>query len=68
MREKGIDARPFWKPAHLQTPYADSPRSTMNVTEDVFPRVLTLPCSTGLTEEDQAYVVKALSGIVAGLR
>lgn len=68
LREKRIDARPFWKPAHLQTPYADSPRSTMKVSEDVFPRVLTLPCSTGLTEEDQAYVVTSLREIVANLR
>lgn len=68
MREKGIDARPFWKPAHLQVPYADSPRSPMTVSEDLFPRILTLPCSTGMTQDVQAYVVTSLREIVGGMR
>lgn len=68
MRDKGIDARPFWKPAHMQAPYADSPRTAMPVSEDVFPRILTLPCSTGLTELEQAYVVTSLRNIVASMR
>jgi dTDP-4-amino-4,6-dideoxygalactose transaminase len=68
MRDKGIDTRPFWKPAHLQKPYADSPRSAMTVSEDVYPRVLTLPCSTGMTEDEQAHVVTSLRDIVGGLR
>ncbi len=67
MRDKGIDARPFWKPAHLQAPYADSPRTAMSVSEDLFPRVLTLPCSTGLTGEEQARVVASLREIIAAV-
>ena len=60
LRAEGIDARPFWKPAHLQRPYADAPRTEMPVSESVWQRVLTLPCSTGLTEADQAHVIESV--------
>jgi len=58
LREAGIDARPFWKPAHLQPPYAQSPSTPMPVSDDIWPRVLTLPCSTGLSPTDQARVIE----------
>ncbi|PCI02472.1 MAG: pyridoxal-5'-phosphate-dependent protein [Hyphomicrobiales bacterium] len=60
LREAGIDARPFWKPAHLQIPYANAPATSMPVSDGIWPRVLTLPCSTGLTEDDQAKVIDAV--------
>lgn len=56
----GIDARPFWKPAHLQTPYSGSPRTDMSICEDLWWRILTLPCSTGLTDSEQAYVIETV--------
>jgi perosamine synthetase len=58
LREAGIDARPFWKPAHLQAPYAAAPATAMPVSDDIWPRVLTLPCSTGLSDSDQAKVIE----------
>lgn len=61
LRDSGIDARPFWKPAHLQPPYAGSPCTAMPVSDAVWPRVLTLPCSTGLTEAEQLRVIDAVS-------
>lgn len=54
----GIDARPFWKPAHLQMPYSGSPRTDMSVCGDIWGRILTLPCSTGLTDSEQTYVIE----------
>lgn len=60
LREAGIDARPFWKPAHLQSPYADAPHSSMPVSDDIWPRVLTLPCSTGLSQSDQEKVIDSV--------
>ena len=57
LREAGIDARPFWKPMHLQPPYRDAPRAALPVTEALWRRVLTLPCSTNLTDTDQARVI-----------
>jgi dTDP-4-amino-4,6-dideoxygalactose transaminase len=60
LRANDIDARLFWKPMHLQAPYADCPREPLPVTEDVWQRVLVLPCSTSLTEAEQEHVVSAV--------
>lgn len=65
MRERGIEARTFWKPIHLQAPYADSPKSAMPVCEDIWHRILTLPCSTHLTEQEQAFVIETLRELLA---
>ena len=55
----GIEARTFWKPVHLQAPYADAPRTTMDRCEGLWSRIVTLPCSTNLSEVDQARVIAA---------
>jgi perosamine synthetase len=60
MREAGIDARPFWKPVHLQAPYAAAPQRNMDVSEALWSNVLTLPCSTGLTDDEQTAVIACL--------
>jgi perosamine synthetase len=65
LRAAGIEARPFWKPMHLQPPFADVPRTAMPVTDAVWKRILTLPCSTHLTAEDQAQVIAALAEALA---
>ena len=64
--EAGIEARPFWKPVHQQTPYLDAPRADMPVTEGLWERIVTLPCSTSLTDEEQARVIDATLGILRG--
>lgn len=57
LRENGIDARPFWKPMHLQPPFAQAPRTKVGFAEDLWERVVTLPCSTHLGQEDQDRVI-----------
>ncbi|WP_199155703.1 aminotransferase class I/II-fold pyridoxal phosphate-dependent enzyme [Chromobacterium sp. ASV23] len=52
LREKGIDARPFWKPLHFQAPFAACPRGDLSVSESVWQRIVTLPCSTGISDEE----------------
>jgi perosamine synthetase len=66
LREDGIDARPFWKPMHLQRPYADAPREPLPVTEDVWQRIVNLPCSTGITDEELEHVVAAVRSRIGG--
>jgi dTDP-4-amino-4,6-dideoxygalactose transaminase len=61
LRERGIEARTFWKPIHLQPPYVDAPRETMAVTDAEWARIVTLPCSTGLSEDDQERVIAAVT-------
>ena len=64
LREHGVDARPFWKPMHFLAPFADAPRSTMPVTDSLWTRILTLPCSTQLTEDEQSTVIQAMKTVL----
>jgi dTDP-4-amino-4,6-dideoxygalactose transaminase len=59
LRGNDIDARPFWKPMHLQAPYRDAPRTSLPVTESLWQRIVTLPCSTHLTDAEQDRVIAA---------
>jgi perosamine synthetase len=58
--EQNISAGVFWRPVHLQPPYAQSPRSIQAVTESLWPRILVLPCSTSLDNEAQQRVIAAV--------
>lgn len=60
LNDEGIDARPTWKPMHLQSPYADAPRSDVSVSDRIWRRIVTLPCSTGITDDELAAVVGAV--------
>ena len=60
LTDAGVGARPFWKPMHLQTPYADCPRGSLTLTEGLWRRIVALPCSTGLTEAQQDVVIATL--------
>lgn len=56
LKESEIEARSFWKPVHLQKPYKDCPRSCVEVAEGLWQRIITLPCSTNIDEEDLGFV------------
>lgn len=60
LRRRDIEAKAFWKPVHEQLPFKDAPRSAMPVTDALWPTILTLPCSTDLSEADQARVIDAI--------
>lgn len=60
LRDMGIESRPFWKPVHLQKPYRNVEKSSLEVTEGIWDHILTLPCSTGITEEELAITVDAV--------
>lgn len=64
LKEAGIDARPFWKPIHLQKPYANCPRTDMRYTDSLWQRILTLPCSTGISDDELIKVEKSLIDII----
>lgn len=52
------------KPVHLQKPYADCLMSAVDVAESLRQRIITLPCSTGITEEETEEVVRAVKEAV----
>ena len=60
LRSLGVDARPFWKPMHLQRPYAAVMREPQPVTERIWEHVLPLPCSTGITPAELEHVASAV--------
>jgi len=55
-----IEARPLWKPMHLQQLYAKSPVFGGGVSSALFDRGLCLPSGTGLTDDQQELVVETL--------
>jgi dTDP-4-amino-4,6-dideoxygalactose transaminase len=54
---ENIEARPVWKPMHLQPVFAHCDRFGGDVAEDLFNRGLCLPSGSNLTEEDLQRVV-----------
>jgi dTDP-4-amino-4,6-dideoxygalactose transaminase len=61
MNQEGIGVRTFWKPMHIQQPYARYPRGAMDVTDAIWPGLLPLPCSTQLSDEDARFVIETLA-------
>ena len=60
LQANGIDSRPFWKPMHLQSPYKGVPRTPLPICNEIWMRMLTLPSSSGLTEEDRTRTIATL--------
>ncbi|OJI92462.1 dTDP-4-amino-4,6-dideoxygalactose transaminase [Planktotalea frisia] len=58
MKSAGIDLRPFWKPLHLQKPYASSLCEPMPVTDDIWKRIFPLPCSTHISDQDLNKIIR----------
>ena len=57
---QNIEARPVWKPMHLQKLYADAECYGGAVAEDIFRRGICLPSSSSLTANEQAWVIQAV--------
>lgn len=55
-----IEARPVWKPMHLQPLFADAECVGGEVAEDLFQRGLCLPSSSNLSETDQGHVIATI--------
>lgn len=65
LREAGIEARSFWKPVHLQRPYAEAPRAeALTEADHLWSKILTLPCSTNITTDELEYVVKKVKELL----
>ncbi len=60
LKDQKIEARGFWKPVHMQLPYSETPREVLDVTEGLWSHIITLPCSTSLTDDDQQRVIDVL--------
>ncbi len=59
---KDIEARRFWLSLCEQDPYREMPRIRTGVSNSLSGRVVSLPCSSSLTERQQLRVIDALHG------
>lgn len=65
LEEQNIEARPVWKPMHLQPVYRDRaffPHPGGCVSERLFARGVCLPSGSGMTPADQQRVIDAVCG------
>lgn len=60
-----IEARPVWKPLHLQPIFAHCERFGGAVAEDLFTRGICLPSSSSLTPTEQHRVIDAVREVAA---
>jgi len=65
---ENIEARPVWKPLHLQPLFAQTPRFGGAVAEDLFANGLCLPSGSNLPEGDRARVAAVVRAGFPGAR
>jgi dTDP-4-amino-4,6-dideoxygalactose transaminase len=63
LADQGIETRSIWRPIHLQAPYSSAGCLGDVVAQSLFERALSLPSSVGLSESEQADVVRAIQDI-----
>lgn len=63
LAEEKIEARPVWKPLHLQPVFADCECIGGAVAEELFEHGLCLPSGSNLTDEDLGRVTSAIAKI-----
>ena len=62
----GIESRPVWKPLHMQPVFRDAPRIGGSVAEALFARGLCLPSGSGLGQDAQHRVIRAIRAAARG--
>ncbi len=65
LAEAQIEARPVWKPLHLQPIFADSECFGGEVAEDLFNKGLCLPSGSNLTDEDLDRVIQEIERVAS---
>jgi len=66
LAQADIEARPLWKPMHLQPLYADCDRYGGEVSERLFERGLCLPSSSSLSAAEQDAVIAVVRRLARG--
>lgn len=62
----GVQARPLWRPLHAQPPLKHAQLLGGSVGDDLFARGLSLPCSTGISDDELDRVITAVTDWYAG--
>ena len=56
----GVQARPLWRPLHMQPAFRQAQTGVVSVAERLYARGLSLPCSVGIAPEERQDVVQAI--------
>lgn len=64
LEAEGIEARPIWKPLHLQPVFADKAFYGGTVAADLFASGLCLPSGSGMPAADRARVIEVVTACV----
>ena len=56
----GIEARPLWKPMHLQPVYKKAPAFTNGASENLYKHGICLPSGPWVTDDDVKYIVEKI--------
>lgn len=65
LEKENVDARPLWKPMHLQPVFKDYPYYGSGVCADLFERGLCLPSGSNLEEKDQEMICSVIRKLFA---
>lgn len=66
LSEQKIQTRPIWGLIHQQKPYKNNQAFKIEKASYYMDRILNIPCSTNLTEEDARYVSRVLKSLQQG--
>lgn len=58
--QKGIEARPLWKPMHKQPVYKDAPAYVNGISEQLFKVGMCLPSGPCVSDDDVKYIVDCI--------
>ncbi len=60
LSDSGVEARFLWNPMHRQPVFSEYPSYLNGVSDNLFKHGLALPSGTGLTKEQQQFVIKMI--------
>jgi perosamine synthetase len=64
LAKRNIQTRPLWQPIHRSPAYSDCASSSCPNSDAIYSQGLSLPCSVGLTESAQSYVVDTIATLL----
>jgi dTDP-4-amino-4,6-dideoxygalactose transaminase len=64
LRANEVEARPLWKPLHLQPVFADAPAVVDGTSEALFNGGLTLPSGSAITDEQVEMIIGLIQSVV----
>ena len=62
--KSGIEARPLWKPMHLQPVFKNAPAYVNGVSEKLYKTGICLPSGPWVTDEDVKYIVETIKSLM----